>query len=70
MAIVSIKVGDTLRLKKAHPCGGYLFSVLRVGSEVRIKCQTCQRDMTVDRIKLEKAIRQISQQDGSGSDQK
>ena len=33
--------------------------ILRVGSDVRIVCQTCGRDMTVNRIKLEKAIRQV-----------
>ena len=59
MSIIPLRVGDRIRLKKPHPCGGSLFAILRVGSEIRIKCETCQRDMTVDRIKLEKAIRQI-----------
>ena len=31
--------------------------VLRVGSEVRIKCETCGRDMTLDRLKLEKSVK-------------
>ena len=48
-----------MRLKKPHPCGGMIFTVLRVGAEVRVVCTTCGRDMTVDRIKLEKAIKQI-----------
>ena len=59
MAIIPIRVGDRIRLKKPHSCGGSLFTILRVGSEVRVKCETCKRDMTVNRIKLEKAIRQI-----------
>lgn len=58
--ILKIEVGDLLELKKIHPCGGKLFKVLRVGSDVRIVCQTCGRDMTLDRIKLEKAIKRIS----------
>ncbi|MBR0443519.1 MAG: DUF951 domain-containing protein [Clostridia bacterium] len=52
-----LTVGDVLELKKPHPCGKSRFLVLRVGSEVRIKCEMCGRDMTLDRIKLEKAIR-------------
>jgi hypothetical protein len=59
MQIIPLRAGDRLRLKKPHPCGGSVFSVLRVGSEVRVRCETCNRDMAVDRIKLEKAIRQI-----------
>ena len=36
-----------------------LFKVLRVGSDVRIVCTGCGRDMTVDRIKLEKSIKNV-----------
>jgi len=57
--IIKIQTGDRLKLKKPHPCGGSEFTVLRVGAQVRVVCATCQRDMTVDRIKLEKAIKQI-----------
>lgn len=59
MQILKISVGDTLELKKQHPCGGKLFRVLRVGSDVRIVCCECGRDMTLDRIKLEKAVKKI-----------
>ena len=63
MTVIPIRVNDKLRLKKAHPCGGYVFSVLRVGADVRIKCDTCGRDMTIDRIKLEKAIKSFVKED-------
>jgi hypothetical protein len=55
--IIPLTVGDVLELKKPHPCGKSRFTVLRVGSEVRVKCENCGRDMTLDRIKLEKAIK-------------
>jgi hypothetical protein len=57
--ILKIKVGDVLEFKKPHPCGEKRFKVLRVGSDVRIVCLNCGRDMTLDRIKIEKAIKQI-----------
>ena len=57
MQILKIEVGDVLELKKPHPCGNKLFKVLRVGSDVRIVCQNCKRDMTLDRVKLEKAVK-------------
>ena len=63
MQIIRMKVGDTLELKKPHPCGDKRFRVMRVGSEVRIVCLGCGRDMVLDRIKLEKAIRKLTSTD-------
>lgn len=59
--ILKFEVGDILEMKKAHPCGGdsNRFRVLRVGSDVRVVCENCGRDMTVPRIKLEKNIRHV-----------
>lgn len=57
--IIKISVGDTLEMKKQHPCGARRFKVLRVGSDVRVVCEGCGRDMTLARIKLEKAIKRI-----------
>ncbi len=59
MAIIPIHVGDTLELKKPHPCGEKHFRVLRTGSEVRVSCIGCGRDMTFDRVKLERAVRRV-----------
>ena len=53
-----LRAGDRLRLRKKHPCGGDTFRLLRVGAEVRLKCETCGHDMVMDRLKLEKAIKQ------------
>lgn len=65
--IIPLAVGDVLELKKPHPCGKSRFAVLRVGSEVRVKCENCGRDMTLDRIKLEKAIKHRFPADGAQS---
>jgi hypothetical protein len=58
--ILRFALGDTLELKKPHPCGGRLFTVLRVGGEMRIRCLGCGHDMVIDRIKLEKAVKHIT----------
>ena len=65
MQIIRMKVGDVLELKKPHPCGKRLFRVMRIGSEVRITCTGCGRDMLLDRIKLEHAIRKVIPSDES-----
>ena len=59
LKIVKFDKGDTLIMKKKHPCGSFEFEVLRVGSDIRIKCKTCGHDMTVPRIKLEKNIKKV-----------
>jgi len=59
LEIPHIAVGDTLELRKAHPCGARTFTVLRVGSDIRIVCTGCGRDMTLERVRLERAIRKI-----------
>lgn len=71
MNIIKIQPGDLLHLKKPHPCGCADFLVMRVGSRVRLICKGCGRDMTVDRMKLEKAIKTITvseQEQNTGKD--
>ena len=38
MQIPKISIGDVLTMKKQHPCGGKMFKVLRVGSDIKISC--------------------------------
>ena len=59
MNIIKFSVGDVVELKKSHPCGSKQFKIMRVGSEMRVVCQGCGRDMNLDRIKLEKATKKI-----------
>ena len=59
MEIIKIDVGDRLIMKKKHPCTSDTFTVLRVGSDVRIRCTGCDRDLTLEREKLEKMIKKV-----------
>ena len=59
MQIVRFDRGDTLRLKKPHPCGNSDFLVLRVGSDIRLACRGCARDLTFSRLSLEKMIKTV-----------
>ena len=67
MQIIKFTVGDVLELKKPHPCGNKLFRILRVGSEMRIVCLNCSRDMNIDRQKLEKATKKVISTNGEAS---
>lgn len=59
MAIIHFAVGDILVLKKKHPCSADTFKVMRGGTDVRIICQKCGRDLTIPREKLEKMIKKV-----------
>lgn len=59
MAIVQFSVGDKLVFKKKHPCSSDTFKVLRTGSDIRIICTGCNRDITLPREKLEKMIKKV-----------
>lgn len=54
-----IALGDMLEMKKSHPCGCKIFKVLRVGADIKIQCTSCQRALTLERIKVEKMIKNI-----------
>ena len=60
-AIPRIFVGDIIEMKKPHPCAAssVKFRVMRVGSDIRIICENCGRDLTLPRVKLEKSIRRV-----------
>lgn len=58
--ILKISVGDRFEMKKPHPCGSKIFTVMRVGSEIRVICEKCGRDMTLDRIKFEKSVKRLT----------
>ena len=59
MRIIKFAVGDTLVMKKKHPCSSDAFTVMRVGSDVRIVCQGCKRDLTLQREAIEKMIKKV-----------
>ena len=68
MKIVRFSVGDTLIMRKPHPCGDNRFKVARTGSDVRIICLKCSRDVTVERLKLEKNIKTVIPADAEASE--
>ncbi len=56
---MDIKTGDTLILKKPHPCGGTRWLVLRTGADIKIKCATCGHEVMLPRANVEKRIKSI-----------
>ena len=56
---MEVHVGDTLEMRKAHPCGSREWLVLRVGMDFRIRCLKCGHELMAPRRKIEKNIKSI-----------
>ena len=56
---MDIRLGDTLVMKKPHPCGEKQWLVLRIGADFRLRCLGCGHEIMVPRFKAEKNVRDI-----------
>ncbi len=54
---IPFTVGDVVRLRKLHPCGGLDWTVVRLGADIGVKCQTCGRRVLLPRRDLERRMR-------------
>ena len=57
-------LGDMIRLKKEHACGGTDWQILRVGMDFRLKCTTCNRIVMLSRVDVNKRCKKIVQKGG------
>jgi hypothetical protein len=57
---MNLHVGDVVRLKKPHPCGGFEWQITRVGADIGLRCLTCGRRVLVPRSKVEKRIKRLT----------
>jgi hypothetical protein len=57
--IMEVRLGDVVRLRKVHPCGGYEWEVTRVGADIGIVCRTCRRRVLLARSVFEKRVKQF-----------
>jgi hypothetical protein len=59
---VTFLLGDVLRLRRAHPCGGDTWLVDRLGADIGLRCRTCGRHLLVARPALERLTFELSEQ--------
>ncbi len=52
-------VGDVVRMRKGHPCGGDTWEVLRIGADFRIKCMTCGHSVMLPRKRFERQVKAL-----------
>lgn len=65
MEIKQFGVGDVLSMKKNHACSEKAkeMLVLMTGSDIKVRCVFCGREMIIPRVKLEKNIKKITRKE-------
>ena len=61
---MDLKVNDRVELKKTHPCGSKEWQVLRIGMDIKLRCDGCGHELMLPRRKVEKSIRKIITEEG------
>jgi hypothetical protein len=55
---IPYRIGDVVRLRKTHPCGGTDWEVIRTGIDFGLKCLNCGRRVMVPRTRFERSVKQ------------
>jgi hypothetical protein len=50
---LELLLGDVVRLRRTHPCGGSEWLIDRLGADIGLRCQGCGRHVMLDRRTLE-----------------
>lgn len=53
-------LGDIIEMKKEHPCHkSKEWKIIRMGADIRIKCQGCQTSVMMPRQEFDRKIKRV-----------
>ena len=52
-------LNDQVIMRKNHACGTNLWTITRVGVDVKIKCNNCGREIMMDRLEFQKKLKKV-----------
>ena len=58
---MALAVGDVVQMRKAHPCGGDTWRIVRIGADIGIRCLRCDRKVLLPRAECERRIKRVIQ---------
>ena len=58
------KVGSIVIMKKQHPCGTNKWEITRVGTDIKIKCLECERNIMLPRVEFNKKVKKVIDNEG------
>lgn len=54
-----LETGTVIIMKKAHPCGGMAWEIVRVGVDIKLQCKTCGKYINLMRDELKKRAKAL-----------
>lgn len=60
---LTYRAGDKITAKKKHPCGGNVWTVIRIGADYKIKCERCGRVVMLTKDELDKMTKSVEKQE-------
>ncbi len=54
--VLELLLGDVVRLRRRHPCGGDEWLIDRLGADIGLSCRSCGRHVLIDRRTLERRL--------------
>ena len=61
------KLNDSVIMKKPHACQANLWTITRVGADIKLKCQNCGREIMLDRLVFHKKLKKVIQNEKKGN---
>ncbi|MBC1210851.1 DUF951 domain-containing protein [Listeria booriae] len=52
-------LNDIVEMKKPHPCGTNRWRIIRLGMDIRIKCEGCGHSVMIPRREFTKKVKRI-----------
>lgn len=59
MADKEFGLNDVVEMKKAHPCGANRWRIIRLGMDIRIKCEGCAHSVLIPRKDFTKKMKKV-----------
>ncbi|MGL5042124.1 MAG: DUF951 domain-containing protein [Culicoidibacterales bacterium] len=53
------EIGTIVQMTKKHPCGSFNWIVVRVGMDIKIKCEGCSRIVMLPKPQFEKRVKAV-----------
>lgn len=54
---------DIVEMKKAHPCGVNRWKIIRMGADIRIKCEGCGHSVMLPRKRFQQKLKKVIEKD-------
>lgn len=53
------QLNDVVEMKKQHPCGTNEWKIIRLGADIRIKCEGCGHSVLIPRREFDKKMKKM-----------